>query len=61
VIRVAPSSLRRDDFYDAAGELLMSARGAGVAEVDGGRIVAMREYLILTESAATLGTPATDV
>lgn len=51
-------SERVDDFYDAAGELLLSARGAGVAEVDGGRIVAMREYFILTESPAALGTPS---
>lgn len=42
-------SERVDDFFDAAGELLVSARGAGVAEVDGGRIVAMREYFIATD------------
>jgi limonene-1,2-epoxide hydrolase len=53
-------SERVDDFYSATGELLVSARGAGVAEVDGGRIVAMREYFILTESPAAPGAPATD-
>lgn len=51
---------RVDDFYNAAGELLMSARGAGVAEIRAGRIVAMREYFIPAESPAALGAPATD-
>jgi limonene-1,2-epoxide hydrolase len=51
---------RVDDFFDAAGELLMSVRGAGVAEVDGGRIVAMREYFIATEDFAASSADATD-
>jgi len=50
---------RVDDFYNAAGELLMSVRGAGVAEVDNGRIVAMREYFIPTDNPTTPDTPAT--
>jgi limonene-1,2-epoxide hydrolase len=53
-------SERVDDFYNAAGELLVSARGAGVAEVRAGRIVAMREYFILTENPTTPDAPATD-
>jgi limonene-1,2-epoxide hydrolase len=51
---------RVDDFYNAAGELLASARGAGVAEVDGGRIVAMREYFIATGTPTTPDASATD-
>ena len=51
---------RVDDFYDAAGQRLVSERGAGVAEVDGGRIVAMREYFIVTESPTTPDASATD-
>ena len=50
---------RVDDFYNATGELLMSVRGAGVAEVEDGRIVAMREYFILTDGPAAPGAPAT--
>lgn len=45
---------RVDDFYSAAGELLMSARVAGVAEIRDGRIIVMREYFI--PPAATSGT-----
>ncbi|MCV7183004.1 limonene-1,2-epoxide hydrolase family protein [Mycolicibacterium murale] len=45
---------RVDDFYGAAGELLMSARVAGVAEIRDGRIIVMREYFI--PPAATSGT-----
>jgi limonene-1,2-epoxide hydrolase len=49
---------RVDDFYDAAGELLMPARVAGVAEIRDGRIITMREYFIppanpVTPDAAT--------
>ncbi|WP_134144660.1 nuclear transport factor 2 family protein [Mycobacteroides salmoniphilum] len=50
---------RIDDFYSATGELLMSVRGAGVAEVKNGRIVAMREYFIPTENPTTPDTPTT--
>lgn len=51
---------RVDDFYNAAGQLLMSARGAGVAEVRAGRIIAMREYFFPTENPTPPKTPATD-
>ncbi|MFD6059593.1 limonene-1,2-epoxide hydrolase family protein [Rhodococcus wratislaviensis] len=37
---------RVDHFYTATGDLLVSIRGAGVAEVQNGRILAMREYFI---------------
>ena len=53
-------SERVDDFYNAAGELLVSARGAGVAEVDAGRIVAMREYFIATDDRAASSVDASD-
>ena len=46
---------RVDDFYDAAGELLMSARVAGVAEIRDGRIIVMREYFIPTANPGTSG------
>jgi len=46
---------RVDDFYDAAGELLMPARVAGVAEIRDGRIIAMREYFIPTANPGTSG------
>jgi limonene-1,2-epoxide hydrolase len=46
---------RVDDFYDAAGELLMPARVAGVAEIRDGRIIAMREYFIPTAHPGTSG------
>lgn len=46
---------RVDDFYSAAGELLMSARVAGVAEIRDERIIAMREYFIPTANPATSG------
>lgn len=46
---------RVDDFYDAAGDLLMSARVAGVAEIRDGRIIAMREYFIPPANPGTSG------
>lgn len=46
---------RVDDFHNAAGELLMSARVAGVAEIRDGRIIAMREYFIPTANPGTSG------
>lgn len=49
---------RVDDFHNAAGELLMSARVAGVAEIRDGRIIAMREYFIPTANPGTSGAAA---
>ncbi|MEN4476301.1 limonene-1,2-epoxide hydrolase family protein [Mycolicibacterium cosmeticum] len=46
---------RVDDFYSAGGELLMSARVAGVAEIRDGRIITMREYFIPTANPGTSG------
>jgi limonene-1,2-epoxide hydrolase len=46
---------RVDDFYNAAGDLLMSARVAGVAEIRDGRIIAMREYFIPPANPGTSG------
>ncbi|MFC9837919.1 limonene-1,2-epoxide hydrolase family protein [Rhodococcus sp. NPDC127530] len=43
---------RVDDFYNAAGDLILSARGAGVAEVSDGRIIVMREYFVVTDDGA---------
>lgn len=51
---------RVDDFFNASGDLLMSARGAGVAEVRAGRIVAMREYFMPNEDPVQSHDPATD-
>lgn len=51
---------RVDDFYNAAGELLMSVRGAGVAEVENGRIIAMREYFLPNENPTTPGITRTN-
>ena len=50
---------RVDDFYSATGELIVSGRVAGVAEVVDGRIVEMREYFIITEDPAAPSPPAT--
>jgi limonene-1,2-epoxide hydrolase len=50
---------RVDDFYSATGELVLSGRVAGVAEVVDGRIVTMREYFIITEGPTAPSTPAT--
>lgn len=51
---------RVDDFYNSAGKLLVSARGIGVAEVDGGRILNMREYFIAAEDTSAASAPATE-
>ncbi|GAB7068631.1 hypothetical protein JCM12141A_29200 [Mycolicibacterium hodleri] len=50
---------RVDDFYSATGQLVLSGRVAGVAEVVDGRIVEMREYFIITEGPAAPSPPAT--
>ncbi|MCV7424527.1 nuclear transport factor 2 family protein [Mycobacterium yunnanensis] len=46
---------RIDAFYNAAGELLMPARVAGVAEIRDGRIITMREYFIPPANSGTAG------